>query len=246
MLKPLLLAVLLIFLTYILWPVKAYEPVAHAGGAYKGLAYTNSLQALDENYAKGFRLFEIDFLTTSDGKLICRHDWNGFDAKNLPPAYVEIENYNKDLHYTPCNAESVIEWFALHKDAKLITDTKQANREDVLKPLAESKIAKQVVPQIYSPQEYEAAQLLGFDDVILTLYLYGGSDAELKDFLKTHKIFALTMPSEHVFKGRARKLQGNYPIYAHTINDCMQIFVLRMLGANGVYTDSISPDSCGF
>ncbi len=40
-----------------------------------GLIYTISRQALDENYAKGFRVFEIDFNYTQSGELVCVHDW---------------------------------------------------------------------------------------------------------------------------------------------------------------------------
>jgi glycerophosphoryl diester phosphodiesterase len=35
------------------------------------------LEALNENYGKGFRFFEIDFSWTSDGKLVAIHDWQG-------------------------------------------------------------------------------------------------------------------------------------------------------------------------
>jgi glycerophosphoryl diester phosphodiesterase len=34
--------------------------IAHAGGAINQQTYTNSLEALNANYAKGFRFFEID------------------------------------------------------------------------------------------------------------------------------------------------------------------------------------------
>jgi arylsulfatase A-like enzyme len=49
--------------------------VAHAGGGIKGRSYTNSLEALDENYRRGFRFFELDFNWTSDNQLVCIHDW---------------------------------------------------------------------------------------------------------------------------------------------------------------------------
>ena len=49
--------------------------IAHAGGQFNGATYTNSLEALDQNYEAGFRAFEIDLSFTSDGELVCLHDW---------------------------------------------------------------------------------------------------------------------------------------------------------------------------
>lgn len=44
--------------------------IAHAMGGIDGEAYTNSMEAFKENYARGHRLFEVDLHFTSDGKLV--------------------------------------------------------------------------------------------------------------------------------------------------------------------------------
>ncbi len=49
--------------------------IAHAGGEIDGHTYTNSLEALNLNYKKGFRLFELDIHETSDHKYVAVHDW---------------------------------------------------------------------------------------------------------------------------------------------------------------------------
>lgn len=41
-----------------------------------GKAYTNSLEALQSNLAAGHRIFEVDLAITSDGKVVCLHDWD--------------------------------------------------------------------------------------------------------------------------------------------------------------------------
>ena len=60
--------------------------VAHAGGAIRekeyNTFYTNSLEALQQNYSLGHRLFEIDFYLTSDKKLAAVHDWHQFGNKD--------------------------------------------------------------------------------------------------------------------------------------------------------------------
>lgn len=52
--------------------------IAHAGGTVRekeyNTKYTNSLEALRQNYNLGHRLFEMDFNLTSDKKLAAVHD----------------------------------------------------------------------------------------------------------------------------------------------------------------------------
>ena len=66
--------------------------IAHAGGGINGINYSNSIEALNHNYAKGFRYFEMDFSWTSDNKLVCLHDWKKrfklvFKQKTKKPRY---------------------------------------------------------------------------------------------------------------------------------------------------------------
>ena len=41
--------------------------IAHAGGGLNGQKYLNALEALNESYSKGLKLFELDLKLTSDG-----------------------------------------------------------------------------------------------------------------------------------------------------------------------------------
>lgn len=101
--------------------------IAHAGGAIDGISYTNSLEALDANYAKGFRMFELDIIKTSDGKFVAAHDWKywaGLTGYNgpLPPTESEFLNHKILKKYTPLDMDRINQWFAGHKDAILVTD----------------------------------------------------------------------------------------------------------------------------
>ena len=49
--------------------------IAHAGGEIEGHTYTNSLEAMDQAYDNGFRLFELDIIKTRDGHFVAEHDW---------------------------------------------------------------------------------------------------------------------------------------------------------------------------
>ncbi len=47
--------------------------IAHGLGRVRGAAKTNSIDAFEANYERGFRWFEVDLDTTGDGALVCIH-----------------------------------------------------------------------------------------------------------------------------------------------------------------------------
>lgn len=100
--------------------------IAHAGGVFKGKSY-NFLEAMDYSYNKGFRLFELDILKTSDGLFVAAHDWKTWSdvtgyKGDLPPdrkVFLQQKIFNK---YTPMDMDAINNWFEIHSDAVLITD----------------------------------------------------------------------------------------------------------------------------
>ena len=101
--------------------------IAHAGGEVNGVKSTNSKEALDQNYKKGFRLFELDIIETSDGKLVAAHDWKMWarftDYKGtLPPTKAEFKRHKIYGDYTTLDIKGINDWFASHPDAILVTD----------------------------------------------------------------------------------------------------------------------------
>lgn len=101
--------------------------IAHAGGEVRRKRYTNSLQALNQSYDNGFRLFELDIIKTLDGKYVAAHDWEywaliaGYQGI-LPVTEKEFLSYKIHGEFTPMNMEIINKWFEAHPDAKLITD----------------------------------------------------------------------------------------------------------------------------
>lgn len=101
--------------------------IAHAGGEVNGIKSTNTRDALDQNYKKGFRLFELDIIETSDGKMVAAHDWNMWsrftDYKGtLPATHAEFMKEKIYGDYTTLDMDGINEWFAAHPDATLVTD----------------------------------------------------------------------------------------------------------------------------
>jgi glycerophosphoryl diester phosphodiesterase len=101
--------------------------IAHAGGEVNGIKSTNSKEAMDQNYKKGFRLFELDIIETSDRKLVAAHDW-GMWARftdyegALPPSHSEFMKRKIYGDYTTLDLKGINDWFSAHPDATLVTD----------------------------------------------------------------------------------------------------------------------------
>lgn len=101
--------------------------IAHAGGKIEGFTYTNSLEALNLSYEKGFRIFELDIIKTSDNVFVAAHDWDHWKSitgyKGEVPASREVFLKQKIINrFTPLDINGINRWFSEHKDAILVTD----------------------------------------------------------------------------------------------------------------------------
>jgi glycerophosphoryl diester phosphodiesterase len=225
--------------------------IAHAGGIYKGLTYTNSYEALDTNLKAGFRYFELDFLFTKDGKLICLHDWNENFKRTFgkttdePLSHEEFkELVDKNNKFTNCTLTGLAQWMNKNPEAVIITDI----RGNVRKAL--SKIARRlpeahrrVIPQIYDAKQYLWIEELGFDSVIWTLYRTTDSTRSvLYQTSRWNLPFAVAMPQSRVESGLPEQLNElGIPSYVHTINRRKQWKYLQTKGVTEIYTDRLAP-----
>lgn len=222
--------------------------VAHAGGSIEGGTYTNSLEALDLWYERGCRWFEVDLDWTSDGRLVAIHDWNAAAERLFGEefngcwmdrrAFLEQERLDG---LTSLDEESLGRWLKLHPDAIVVTDCKWANIDALaLLSVVIPEALPQLVPQIYSFEEYDAVRALGFERLILTTYRMEAQDEEVADFAASHDLEAVTMPEDRAFGNLpARLAEIGVPSYAHTINDAGKFSRLQELGIHGIYTDTL-------
>lgn len=229
--------------------------VAHAGGAIEGRAYSNSRNALDSNYAKGHRLFEIDLDWTSDGRLVLVHGWDSSFAewyegadrydrkKSARPSLAEFKTLKMKHGLTQMTVEDLSSWLTDHRDAYAVTDVKSGSNVDALGQVAKTlgKMNAQVIPQIYGFEEFEPVKRLGFDHIILTLYQTGATKEELLAFSGLKGLFAVTMTEGRALANAlALELRKNGVfVYVHTINDAARWDALHRQGVSGLYTDAL-------
>lgn len=107
--------------------------IAHSGGAINGDTYTNSLEAMNQSYKKGFRIFELDIIKTSDDVFVAAHDWEqwvkktGFTGKT--PVNLKTFKETPIKNYTPMAIKDINQWFLNHPDAILVTDKVNVPKE---------------------------------------------------------------------------------------------------------------------
>ena len=228
--------------------------IAHAGGGFDGMSYTNSLEALNLNYDLGHRFFEVDFSWTRDGEIVAIHDWDE-SLKELfyvpvamgIPSKDEFLKLETKIKMTPLTLDGVLKWAKEKGDTFIVTDVKEQNI------LALEKIRREhpdalfyLIPQVYNYSEYVKAEEMGYPNIILTLYKMQVNLKDLVDFVSVKTPFAVTMHWALAQEGLAQMLKTwKIFVYAHTVNDPAKFAELRDLGVNGIYTDFLTPADVG-
>jgi glycerophosphoryl diester phosphodiesterase len=153
--------------------INRVKRIAHAGGGYNGDTYTNSLDALDYNIARGFEFFEIDFSLTKDGHLVCIHDWEYtfqkiFKFKTTEKPSLETFKFlvKHASLYRACTLEDLKIWLKQHPKTKLVTDVKEDNLKS-LAIIAESfdDFQNRIIPQCYFPENYPKIREFGYKSI---------------------------------------------------------------------------------
>lgn len=239
--------------TYVRPKVQNDRFIAHAGGSIAGIIGSNSMQALEENYKKGTRIFELDFEWTSDGQLVCLHDWGTYtklaQLERQKDPRMNFENFKKqNLIYNlkQMSVDDVVGFLKEHKDAYIVTDVKDAN-VSAQKIIAEKagELKNRFIPQIYDTVEYSQVKNLGFDNIIFTLYRTSMSDYNVLEFAKRNRLYAVTMDNMYrANTGLPNLLMSmGQRVYLHTENNDMKVAGYFNAGkAYGVYSDNIITD----
>ncbi len=237
--------------------------IAHALGGIEGKSYTNSLEAFEENYKKGLRLFEVDLEYTSDGELVLIHDWERERLKELFGMPVPADNVETPLSlkefksqtiygkYTPLTYQELIGIMKDHPDMYLVLDGKYSDEERVLKEygdivsIAEKtdpEILKRVIPQIYNESMYDwVMQTYNWKSIILTWYLFSASTVEpehLFEFCteKGIQVCAMKDSLENALLDK-EAMKRDIKILVYTVNEESDRDRLFNNGVSAIYTD---------
>lgn len=163
--------------------------IAHAGGAVDGEVYTNSLEALDQNYAKGFRLFELDIVRTSEGEFVAAHDWYtwkrqvGYKGQS-PVSRQEFLGFDILGKYTPLDMDRINAWFSMHPDAILVTDKVNSPAEFAAAFVDPSRL----MMELFTRSAIEEAMQCGIREIIPSMNVITGLGGERIQWLQDRGI----------------------------------------------------------
>jgi glycerophosphoryl diester phosphodiesterase len=220
-----------------------YRYIAHAGGAYYGYTYTNSLEALNSSLDKGFKLFELDLIKTQDNEIVAAHDWTYWKAitgytGSIPPLLSEFKGTKIHGSLTPLSMSDIVSWFDKNKEAILVTD-KITDYEQLVK---EFPFPDRLMVEVFSLEGYVSAYKAGIKYPLLSLemaqiFRYGDL---LIDFIIDNKIplAVLHTSSVSAFGGVLQALKNNHG-YAFAFSSNSLTFLSENKQVFGIYTDFI-------
>ena len=119
----------------------------HALGGIDGHYYTNSIEALKQSYAQGYRIYEADVRLTSDGYPVLVHDWKKNDYikriqedwylnvisdenQNYVPNLETFMNFKIQKNYTATSFDMLVEFMQEHPDMYVLVDAGYAGYEE--------------------------------------------------------------------------------------------------------------------
>lgn len=234
--------------------------IAHAGGAMREAgflsAYSNSLQALKQNYSLGHRIFEFDFNLTQDDRLAAVHDWEGEAATSQEWELAKTKDKaNWQAQYTSLFWEDILKQMEVNPDMIVVTDTKvqaksQAEVEEQYRILSRAvqkfdpALADRILVQLYKPEDYALVEELGvFKHYILTLYASDlKEEAIAKALADKPKIVVVTLPQkdERLTDSLIEQIHAqDRLVFVHTVDGFATLSKMLNRRIDGVYTNNL-------
>ncbi len=212
---------------------------------------SNSVEALEKCgkfYRESPGLIELDFNFTSDGELVCIHNWSPEYISGIPMgvplSHGEFSASKIFWNYTPLDLNYLSDFLRRNPNIRIVTDIKDENIRGA-KKIAEDcpDLLDRFIIQIYSESEYDQVRECGFENVIFTLYMLSWEEktdtAALAEFARSHALFGYTFPAELCaldgFLDGMKKT--GVPLFVHTVNDTDEIESYLERGIYGIYTD---------
>lgn len=223
--------------------------IYHAAGGIDGLSYTNSREAMEQCIRSGNTVIEVDFHFTSDGHLVCVHEWSDISGSNeaIPlDAFQASKIYGK---YTPMTGEDVVRYMAQNPELYIVIDTK-ADAVGVVRALAalcdgDRSILDRFIIQLYRDGEKQAIrEIYPFKDenFLFTLYIFG--QYRYEDILRTcyEENIPVIAVGYTVWDQETKEAfrDKGIVIFEHTINRLDQAKDALDKGAHGIYTDFLT------
>jgi glycerophosphoryl diester phosphodiesterase len=230
--------------------------IAHALGGIGGQSYTNSREAFERSFEKGFRWFETDVAFTADGVPVCLHE--GLEGWLGLPRAVERMSSQEFLAgrlagtYTPLGLVDLLELLRARRETALVLDTAGLSAESLGRigqaiDTVDPRLRRRVGVELYWPRELallreEERRRGPFAFLVFANYKAGLDTDELVRFVSESGIPLVAVGSALFSRDLASRLHASGArILVGTVNDRAEAIRLAMNGADGFITDFLAP-----
>ena len=249
-----------------------YDPygfVAHAFGAINGQTYTNSLEAFQRNYGRGFRVFEVDVVRLKDGTALLAHNGleenYGLNKSFREATWAELAGHRYLGRYTILRSQDLVRLLRDHPDAYAILDSKWSALEiyrTFISQAPERSLRERILPHVADQAELNAFRTVyPLQNYVMALYHTQGrnlyDDPVVADFTRRNRTpavmmwwrerdLSISLAANHRQGRRFRATFANAleaagaVVYAHSLADPVQIQRFWDMGV-GVYSDEPFP-----
>jgi len=185
-----------------------YDPygfVAHAFGSIDGHIYTNTLEAFQRNYGRGFRVFEVDVVRLGDGTALLAHDGlegnYGLTKSFREATWADIAGHKYKGRYTILRSQDLVGLLREHPDIYVILDSKWSRLEiyrTFLRQAPERGLRERIFPHVEDQAELNAFRTAyPLQNYVVALYHTQGQgrydDPVVVDFTRRNRTPALMM-----------------------------------------------------
>lgn len=142
--------------------------ISHAGGSVDGHTYLNCKEGLLQSLENGYKYIEVDLALTSDGAVVCLHDWKHFktlvaiDIDNEPMSLQEFQQQKLLGKYTPLTLNDVI---SIQKEHPFVIVTDKICNPSILNQYFKENRDK-VMVEAFSFDEYKQLKECGYTPMI--------------------------------------------------------------------------------
>ena len=226
---------------------KDFSPqlIAHAGGAIDSCMYTNSREAMERAFEKGYRFIEFDLIFTADSVLVAAHSWEDFNTMtgcrefgDSAPVYADFVSRKIHDRYAPLSAAEINAFFERNDSLYLVTD-KVSDPDVLLRYFPNLK--ERMVVEAFSFQHYCRLKSQGYFRV---LYSCMASDLNATIFsssLKEIEWLALHTSGFDSMVFRLIKGVGDFDIALFTVDDFSVVPEEYRAAVKMVYTNFLEP-----
>ncbi|WP_443770352.1 phosphatidylinositol-specific phospholipase C/glycerophosphodiester phosphodiesterase family protein [Anaerostipes sp.] len=240
-------------------PWYSYHGIAHALGGVDEKKYLNSVDGFYEAYRKGYHIFEMDMLLTTDRVVIGKHKWGSnladpLTKKGKPVSSQRFLNTKIYGKYKPTTLSDVLKLMEKYPDFYLMTDSKDdkpgkvqqdfTTIVDTVKKAGKESLLDRFIVQVYNEEMYQTIEkIYPFKHVLYTTYKQpDASFYKMIQFCKANHIEGVTNPQDDINDYRMDLLKkAGLVSYTHSVNDSYQAKEYMALGVYGIYSDFLIP-----